>query len=98
MNPRDSFTKTMNPRDSFTKTVTVDVPADHSGKSLDDDGVLAEVVASGLLETPCVVENHLRGHYNGLAHALHHGDARERYEAAVKLAGIALRYAWENRP
>jgi hypothetical protein len=87
----------MKARDEYTKTVTVDIPADHAGKSLDDNGVLADVVASGMTEAPGVVENHLRGRYNEVAWALHNGNPVERYEAAVKLAGIALRYAWENR-
>jgi hypothetical protein len=28
---------------------------------------------------------------------LEQGDPKQRYEATVKLAGIVLRYAWENR-
>ncbi len=87
----------MKARAEYDKTINVAIPADYDGKSLDDDGVLADIVASGMTEAPGVVENHLRGRYNEVAWALHQGSPQERYEAAVKLAGIALRYAWENR-
>lgn len=81
----------------YDKTATVQIPADHSGGSLADDGALADVVASGMGETPCVARNHVHGRFNEFMHALEHGDPVERYEAGVRLAGIALRYAWENR-
>lgn len=84
-------------RDDYDKTITVEIPADHGDKSLDDDGVLADVVASGMGETPCVARNHVHGRFNEFMFMLDQGDPKERYEAAVKLAGIALRYAWENR-
>lgn len=84
-------------RDQFTKTCTVDLPADYNGNSLHDNNVLADVVASGLLETPGVVRNHVHGHFNDFTAMLDQADPKKRYEAAVKLAGIALRYAWENR-
>jgi hypothetical protein len=85
-------------RDQFTKERLVQIPADADGKSLDGDGVLADIVASGMLETPCVVRNHVWGRFNDFMQMLDQGDPQQRYEAAVKLAGIALRYAWENRP
>jgi hypothetical protein len=85
------------PTDHYTNTITVEIPADAAGKSLNDDGVLADVVASGMLECPCVARNHVHGRFNEFMWALQHGDFQERYDAAVKLAGIALRHAWENR-
>lgn len=82
---------------AYDKKITVEIPADHGGRSLADDGVLADVVASGMSETPCVVRNHIHGRFNDFLYMLEHGDPKQRYEAAAKLAGIALRYAWENR-
>jgi hypothetical protein len=87
----------MRPTDHYTNTVTVEIPADTNGKSLHDDGVLADVVASGMLEVPCVAQNHVHGRFNEFMYALQHGDPQERYNAAVQLAGIALRHAWEHR-
>lgn len=83
--------------DVYDKTVTTEIPADHAGKSLDDDGILFRVVEEGLQDVPGVVLNHVQGRFNDFAHELRHGEPRARREAAIKLAGIALRYAWENR-
>ena len=81
----------------YDKFVTVDIPADHDRKSLDDGHVIARVVESGLLEAPCVLDNQVRGRFNEFAYAMERLSPQERCEAAIKLAGIALRYAWENR-
>lgn len=80
----------------FDKTVTIEVPADALGKSIDEP-VVQDVVEVALRTGPCVVRNHVHGAFNEFLHELTIGNERDQYEAAVKLAGVALRYAWENR-
>jgi HEAT repeat protein len=76
---------------------TVEIPADALGNTV-DGRVIADVVEAALQATPCVVLNHIRGRFNDLVFALDNCMAPEaRYRAAVQLAGIAMRFALENR-
>ena len=76
------------------KTATMVVPADFRGKSIPED-VVRDVVGAALFEAgPFVVKNHI-GAFNEL---VSDRVGVMSYEAAIKLAAHALRFAAENMP
>lgn len=75
---------------SDEKTVTVALPADFFGKSI-DEAVVQDIVRKALFESgPIVARNHVHGAFNEFYHDTN-------YDTAVKLAGLAMRYALENQ-
>jgi hypothetical protein len=72
------------------QTVTVTLPADAMGKSI-DERVVADIADYALFKAgPIVALNHIWGAFNELR-------ADQNYKAAVKLAGMVMRYAQENQ-
>ena len=75
------------------QTVTVEIPADAAGKSI-DPRVVIDIADYALFKSgPIVALNHIHGAFNDLRAA----SVEERYKAAVKLAGLAMRFALENQ-
>lgn len=75
------------------QTVTVTLPADAAGKSI-NERVVVDVVDYALFKAgPLVALNHIWGAFNDLRAS----DVEVRYKAAVKLAGLVMRFALENQ-
>lgn len=80
----------------FDKTKVVEIPTDHAGKSLDDDGVIYDVVEEALCSSPSMTHLELVGLAREVLGA--QGSPEERRSAMLRLAGASLRVYWSHRP
>ncbi len=68
--------------------LSVEVPADYNGKSIDAD-IIHDIVDEALFRSgPIVARNHIHGAFNDLY-------VKQDYASAVRLAGLVMRYAQE---